>query len=152
MRNLLVILIFIPSITMADSSLPIRERIKWADENKCTISIDREMFPFIPFLAATYNEKGVNNIKVKEKISSAVARGCDVNSIDQAGLSALNVGILFDQPDIVKLMLSLGANPKLTIKSESGQLSGLDSLGFVEKLSSLKKPRKEIEALIRQKV
>ena len=103
-------------------------------------------------LAATYNEKGVNNIKVKEKISSAVARGCDVNSIDQAGLSALNVGILFDQPDIVKLMLSLGANPKLTIKSESGQLSGLDSLGFVEKLSSLKKPRKEIEALIRQKI
>ncbi len=150
MKYFLTISIFLSSFVLADSSIPIRERIKWADENKCQMNLDGKIMPFIPFLAALYNEKGIDNTQIKEKISAAVARGCDVNATDQAGLSAINVGILFNQPDIVQLMLSLGANPKLAIKRESGQFSGLNSYEFVDMLISLKKPRKEIQILFNQ--
>lgn len=136
--------------SLNDLEKPIHDVFEWADEGKCKVYIDGKESPYIPALAALYNKKNYDNNNIKQHIISAVNRGCDVNTTDQSGFSALNAGILFNEPDIVELMLDLGANPKLRI-IRPGNSSGPNSFEFLEMLNSLNRPRKEIEQLLSQK-
>lgn len=150
MRYLIIFLLLLSPFSFGDWKDSFNKRVKLIGENRCLISIDGKSGALIPFLAAVYNEKGFKTEKVTKHIKSAVTRGCDVNSTDQAGFSALNAGILFNEPGLVRLMLDLGANPQLPISNDSKVFAGLNSFEFINRLISSNKPRPEIEAILKQ--
>lgn len=136
--------------SLNDSGKPIYDVFEWADEGKCKVYIYGKETPYIPALAALYNQKNYDNNNIKLHIISAANRGCDVNEADQSGFSVLNAGILFNEPELVELMLNLGANPKLRV-IRPGNSSGPNSFELLEFFNKSNKPRKEIEQLLKPK-
>lgn len=71
-----------------------------------------------------------------ELLKSLKASGADISEYDGIGLTPLHAAALFNQPDMVELLLGLGANPDLPRRQVPGQRQhptvGLTALQYAE--------------------
>lgn len=78
------------------------------------------------------------NQTIESVIQTAIDAGCNLNEKNNSGLSSLNAAILINEPKMVELLLSNGADPKLKIESSKKWVDGKDSFELYEFLKSRK--------------
>lgn len=71
-------------------------------------------------------------------IQKAIDAGCNINEPNAAGLSPLNSAILLNHSELVRLLLSNGANPRFKIISSKKFIDGKDSFELYEFLKTKK--------------
>ena len=74
-------------------------------------------------------------------IGTAIANGCDLNEPDIAGLQPLNAAILFNDAEIVALLLEKGADPYQPIHKPGSQIDGVNSFDFLKKIEEKEQAR-----------
>lgn len=124
--------------------------LKYADAQGCSIGDGSFAAATLPFLAAAYNQPGIEPATVLELIGQAIDSGCPLAATDDMGLTALNAAILYNELELVRLLLERGADPRLMIASPKPVLSGLDSLGLLAYLekSDTRRDRSALRALL----
>ncbi|MDH2432554.1 hypothetical protein QCD60_08245 [Pokkaliibacter sp. MBI-7] len=118
------------------------------DKNGCRLSDGSVEISTINLMTAAYDEPGLSRESVVRVIKKAIDVGCDVNEPDQIGVSPLNAAILYNQPELVSLFLSHGANAKAKMVSPKASINGLDSCGFLNLLEGKEKVRGKIWKLL----
>ena len=120
------------------------------DERGCVLGNASMQAPTLTLMAAAYGESEARKDMALAQMKQALAAGCPVDEPDQMGLSALNGAILYDEPELVKLLLASGADPKRKIVSPKTTVNGLDSFAFLDLLDKRdgKRDRKAIRALL----
>lgn len=120
------------------------------DERGCVLGNAGMQAPTLTLMAAAYGESETRKDMALAQMKQALAAGCPVDEPDQMGLSALNGAILYDEPELVKLLLASGADPKRKIVSPKTTVNGLDSFAFLDLLDKRdgKRDRKAIRALL----
>lgn len=89
-----------------------------------------EQTPFM--IAAELYSQGKDPVRTAKVMRLLAEHGAEVNTVDESGYTVLIQAVVNDKPDLVRLMIELGADP--SIKSSDG-LSALDwaqELGFVD--------------------
>ena len=61
-----------------------------------------------------------------------VERGANVNAVDANGITPLVHAVVNDKPDLVELLLRLGAKPQIKTKDGQTALNWAEELGFVD--------------------
>ncbi len=153
MRNIFtfVISLFIVLPVLASEKSLKSIGLEASDSTGCYLSNGKEIVgPTIGLMVAAYNDSQtiLKNDQIKKIILGAIESGCDINEPDRMGLSPLNAAILFNQAEMVTILLSKGANPKNKIVSPKPNLNGLNSYQFVDFLISKKQRRPEIKKLL----
>jgi len=92
--------------------------------------------PVINFLVAAYGGKEVNNLRVAAYITQFAKQGCDVNAYDQAGMTSLHAAVLFERPQLVKLLLDNKADMRKKIQRSGKRVDGMQPLEFAKFLST----------------
>ncbi len=120
------------------------------DERGCVLGNASMQAPTLTLMAAAYGESEARKDMALAQMKQALAAGCPVDEPDQMGLSALNGAILYDEPELVKLLLANGADPKRKIVSPKTTVNGLDSFAFLDLLDKRdgKRDRQAIRALL----
>lgn len=120
------------------------------DERGCVLGNAGMQAPTLTLMAAAYGESEARKDMALAQMKQALEAGCPVDEPDQMGLSALNGAILYDEPELVKLLLASGADPKRKIVSPKTTVNGLDSFAFLDLLDKRdgKRDRKAIRALL----
>ncbi|WP_207390765.1 hypothetical protein [Phytopseudomonas dryadis] len=123
------------------------------DEQGCMLGNATAQAPTLTLMAAAYGESEERKGMALAQMKKALEAGCPVDEPDQMGLSALNGAILYDEPELVKLLLERGADPRRRIVSPKTTLDGLDSFAFLELLGERddKRDRKTIRKLLDDK-
>ncbi|SDH73655.1 hypothetical protein SAMN05216588_1075 [Pseudomonas flavescens] len=120
------------------------------DERGCVLGNASMQAPTLTLMAAAYGESPARKAMALTQMKEALEAGCPVDEPDQIGLSALNGAILYDEPEVVKLLLEGGADPRRKIVSPKTTLNGLDSFAFLELLGKRdgKRDRNAIRTLL----
>ncbi|TBV05921.1 hypothetical protein DNK34_11850 [Pseudomonas dryadis] len=123
------------------------------DEQGCMLGNATAQAPTLTLMAAAYGESEERKGMALAQMKKALEAGCPVDEPDQMGLSALNGAILYGEPELVKLLLERGADPRRRIVSPKTTLDGLDSFAFLELLGERddKRDRKTIRKLLDDK-
>lgn len=123
------------------------------DERGCVLGNASMQAPTLTLMAAAYGESQARKAMALAQMKEALEAGCPVDEPDQMGLSALNGAILYDEPELVKLLLGHGADPRRKIISPKTTINGLDSFAFLDMLGKRdgKRDRKAIKALLEAK-
>ena len=98
--------------------------------------------PVIHALIASRGLPGSNAAELRIAIGTAIANGCDLNEPDIAGLQPLNAAILFNDAEIVALLLEKGADPYQPIHKPGSQIDGVNSFDFLKKIEEKEQARK----------
>lgn len=129
--------------------------VKTIDGRGCVMRItdgkETLIRPTLNFVNVSYGEsKFISNEKLLRIAQIALAVGCPVNDFaDEFGLSHLNTAILFNHPELVKLLLAHGADPHLTIVAPGKSWNGKDSYGLLARLmKSPDRDRREVHRLL----
>lgn len=126
--------------------------LETTDASGCYLTDGNESFPTIGAMVAAFGTPGLRSEVVLEIISIAAKSGCNIHTPDSAGLSPLNAAILFNEPDLVSLLLGYGADPYRKITSSKESLNGLDSFAFIELLIKKKQDRTEIKSILEKAI
>lgn len=94
----------------------------------------------IGMLVAAYGGSDSNPGHMRETIRLLLRQGCDINQYNAAGLTPLHNAVLFRQPELLRFLLSEGADPLLRVVPIPGRESGrgiahLDAYGMALVLS-----------------
>ena len=113
-------------------------RLKIFGIGNCNLafSTNSDIGPAINFLAAAYGGKEVNNARVAAYITQLAKQGCDVNAYDQAGMTSLHAAVLFERPQLVKLLLDNKADMRKKIQRSGKRVDGMQPLEFAKFLST----------------
>lgn len=65
--------------------------------------------------AAAFDLHGSDRERVRETIALLVQQGCDVNQYSAAGLTPLHGAIIGRSPDLLRILLEQGADPRLRV-------------------------------------
>lgn len=128
----------------AEKATPVAiEGLQYADEKECHIKIEGQdkTLPVIHALIASRGLPGSNAAELRIAIGTAIANGCDLNEPDIAGLQPLNAAILFNDAEIVALLLEKGADPYQPIHKPGSQIDGVNSFDFLKKIEEKEKAR-----------
>ena len=120
------------------------EGVEYSDAKECHIKIEGQdkTLPVIHALIASRGLPGSNAAELRIAIGTAIANGCDLNEPDIAGLQPLNAAILFNDAEIVALLLEKGADPYRPIHKADSPIDGMNSFQFLEKIQEKEKARK----------
>ncbi len=120
------------------------EGVQYSDEKECHIKIEGQdkTLPVIHALIASRGLPGSNAAELRIAIGTAIANGCDLNEPDIAGLQPLNAAILFNDAEIVALLLEKGADPYQPIHKPGSQIDGVNSFDFLKKIEEKEQARK----------
>lgn len=125
--------------------------LKATDSSGCYLSDERENVAgsTIGLMVAMYGSNSLLDDEIILKtINQAVKSGCNIEEPDSMGLSPLNAAILFNSPELVSFLLSLGANPTNAITSQKQSLNGLNSFQFVEQLDKKQSNWSAVKAVL----
>jgi hypothetical protein len=64
----------------------------------------------------------------------ALSAGCSIEESDEVGSTPLVAAILFNEPELVRLLLQRCSDPYRRITSPKPYLNGLDAFGFLQLL------------------
>ena len=117
--------------------------MEYSDAKECHIKIEGQdkTLPVIHALIASRGLPGSNAAELRIAIGTAIANGCDLNEPDIAGLQPLNAAILFNDAEIVALLLEKGADPYQPIHKPGSQIDGVNSFDFLKKIEEKEKAR-----------
>ena len=120
------------------------EGVEYSDAKECHIKIEGQdkTLPVIHALIASRGLPGSNAAELRIAIGTAIANGCDLNEPDIAGLQPLNAAILFNDAEIVALLLEKGADPYQSIHKPGSQIDGINSFDFLKKIEEKEQARK----------
>ena len=104
------------------------------------LTADKPM-PVIHELIASRGLPDSNPDQLRIALGTAIANGCDLNEPDIAGLQPLNAAILFNDAEIVALLLEKGADPYQPIHKPGSQIDGVNSFDFLKKIEEKEKAR-----------
>ena len=82
-----------------------------------------------------YGQNGVDDDMIVSEINRVIDSGCPVNEADEQGLTPLNAAILFNEPALVELLLSKGADPDKKILRPGKITDGMNSYEFADMLA-----------------
>ncbi|WP_156152627.1 MULTISPECIES: hypothetical protein [Pseudomonas] len=152
MRSKVLVLCLLTSLAHAEDAQD-DHGLQVIDERGCVLGNASMQAPTLTLMAAAYGESPARKDMALAQMKEALQAGCPVDEPDQMGLSALNGAILYDEPELVKLLLEGGADPRRKIVSPKATLNGLDSFAFLELLGKRdgKRDRKAIRALLQAK-
>lgn len=110
--------------------------IQAADSSGCYLSDGKKVLgPTIALMVEAYdNHPKLPNSVIVQVIEVAIKSGCDVEEPNNTGLSPLNASILYNSPELAKLLINHGADPKKAIVSKRTAINGLNSRQFLEYL------------------
>ena len=119
------------------------EGVEYSDAKECHIKIEGQdkTLPVIHALIASRGLPGSNAAELRIAIGTAIANGCDLNEPDIAGLQPLNAAILFNDAEIVALLLEKGADPYQPIHKPGSQIDGVNSFDFLKKIEEKEQAR-----------
>lgn len=95
----------------------------------------------IGYLAAAHDHPGSIPAEVEEIIELLIRNGCDINQYSESGTTPLHDAVLFNNAQLVSLLLNLNANPHLEIKQsphnpeKRKKILGLNALEFAHYLN-----------------
>jgi len=119
------------------------EGVEYSDAKECHIKTADKPMPVIHALIAARGLTGSNPDQLRIALGTAIANGCDLNEPDQAGLQPLNAAILFNDAEIVALLLEKGADPYQPIHKPGSQIDGINSFDFLQKIEEKEKTREK---------
>ncbi|MOA31723.1 Ankyrin repeats (3 copies) [compost metagenome] len=79
-------------------------------------------------------------------IDVALSAGCSIDEPDEVGSTPLVAAILFNEPELVRLLLQRGADPYRRIVSPLKFTNGLDAFGFLVQMQE-KRPAENRQAI-----
>ena len=127
----------------AEKATPVAiEGVEYSDDKECHIKTNAQPMPVIHALIAARGLPGANADELRIALGTAIANGCDLNEPDRAGLQPLNAAILFNDAEIVALLLEKGADPYQSIHKPGSQIDGANSFDFLQKIEEKEKARK----------
>lgn len=109
--------------------------LKTTDASGCYLTEGTFTAPTIALMTGAYNDPAVKKDVVLQIIKVAIAAKCKIDEPDEAGMSPLNAAILYNEPELVALYLSNGADPKRKISSKRPWMNNLNSFEFLEAIS-----------------
>ena len=118
------------------------EGVEYSADKECHIKTNAQPMPVIHALIAARGLPGANADELRIALGTAIANGCDLNEPDRAGLQPLNAAILFNDAEIVALLLEKGADPYQSIHKPGSQIDGANSFDFLQKIEEKEKARK----------
>lgn len=96
--------------------------------------------------AYDYHPK-LTNQTILAVMQTAIEAGCNIDEPDAADLSPLNSAIVLNNPELVQLLLTNGANPRIKIASSRKFIDGKDSFELYDLLRTKKEMSKIGEIL-----
>lgn len=117
--------------------------LKITDASGCYMTEGSFIEPTISLMTAAYGDPSYGKDHALKNIRVAISAGCKIDEPDRMGLSPLNAAILFNEPTLVALYLSHGADPLKRISSKKKWVNNLNSFEFLEILSKKTKTNRE---------
>lgn len=127
-----------------------KTKLKVFGLNSCLLP-KRDNLPAIPvvsFLVGGYGVAESDSETIDDLVIWAVSQGCNVNSRDYAGLLPIHVAILFKQPEVVLLLIGLGADLYMTADRPGSEIDEMNAFEFSD-LMSRKDPNKKRDKIIK---
>jgi hypothetical protein len=112
-------------------------RLKLHALNSCPNTRDFSPAGPLIFLLASMDREGVDVAEAEVLFRRFVKLGCDINGMSVGGLRPIHAAILFRRPDLLKLVMELGARPELKTGPESHYNPKLRNLDAAAYLSTL---------------
>ena len=116
--------------------IELMQSFEYSDEKQCyaVIMPGEEARPILNLLVSSYGLPDFDKAALQSALEAAVARGCDVNELGQAGLSPLHEAVLFNEPDLVRFLLAHGADIEQKIQRPDSAVHELNARQFLDKL------------------
>ena len=107
-------------------------RLRTTDKTVCYLTDSTFTGPTIVLAAGLYHEKWFPEDRALKIIDAALSSGCDIEEPDEVGSTPLVASIIYNEPNLAKILLEKGANPYLKISSPKKYLNGLNSFEIAE--------------------
>lgn len=119
---------------------PMMADLEYSDAKECHIKMPDGMLDGdkpMSVIHALISERGLNHYDDAQlliALGTAIAKGCDINEPDAAGLQPLNDAILFNDAEAVNMLLEKGADPYQVIHRPGSLSDGMNSFQFLDLL------------------
>lgn len=90
--------------------LEIERNFEYSDVYQCYTKSPEGQENIINQLVAAHSIPAIDKIKVRDALQIAIARNCDINELDRAGLTPLAAAVLFNDAEMVEFLLKHDAN------------------------------------------
>lgn len=139
-----------------DKRAALEQAFAYSDAAQChTAGKDNQEDGIVGQLVAAHGLPGIDKQVVLAALEAAVARKCDMNERDyHAGLTPLQMAILFNDADMVQFLLEHGADVHAKAKNSGTEFDGMDAPAFLnyvlDKDAKHAKPadRSKVQALL----
>lgn len=142
--NFFSILLLGASSAHADDLSAIRAA---ASNGDCYVTHEGRREPTIALTASAYDLPDSDKQEVQALISAFVEHGCSVDQPDSAGMSPINVSVLTAEPELLRFLLKVGANPSKRISGSRPWANGKNSVEFAQALNKIKPSAQRAEVL-----
>ena len=112
-------------------------RLRLRAVNSCPDTRDFAPASPLTFLLVSMDREGVDAAETEALFRRFVKLGCDINGISANGLRPIHVAILFRRPDLLKLVIGLGARPELRTGPDhryNPKLQNVDATAYLSTL------------------
>jgi ankyrin repeat protein len=103
-----------------------------AARDKCMVDAKGIPEPAVAYVARHYGSEKFEKPRVLALLDKYIAHGCPIDKADSKGMTALSVALVLEQPELVRHLLTAGADPKLRVAAGSAWAKGLDALGLAK--------------------
>lgn len=116
------------------------------DSSGCHMTDGRSTAPTLVVAVELYHEGVFPRERSLQVIDVALSAGCSIEEPDEVGSTPLVAAILFNEPELARLLLQRGADPYRRMSSTKPYLNGRDAFGVLQLLQE-KRPAENRQAL-----
>ena len=120
--------------------------LRTTDSTGCHMTDGRSTAPTLVTAVELYHDGVFPRERSLKIIDVALASGCGIDEPDEVGSTPLVAAILFNEPELVRLLLQRGADPYRRIVSPLKFTNGLDAFGFLARMQE-KRPAENRQAI-----
>ena len=108
--------------------------LRTTDSTGCHTTDGRSTAPTLVTAVELYHDGEFPRERSLQIIDVALGSGCSIEEPDEVGSTPLVAAILYNEPELVRLLLQRGSDPYRRIASPKQYLNGLDAFGFLQLL------------------
>ncbi|MDX1366810.1 hypothetical protein [Pseudomonas sp.] len=112
----------------------INPKLRTTNETGCYTTDGKFTVPTIVMAVGLYHEPDFPKDRALKIIDVAISSGCNIEEPDEAGSTPLIASIIYNEPEMAKILLHKGANPYLKMSSSKKYLDNLNSFEITELL------------------
>lgn len=105
--------------------------LRTTDSTGCHMTDGRSTAPTLVAAVELYHDGEFPRERGLQIIDVALSAGCSIDEADDVGSTPLVAAILYNEPELVRLLLQRGADPYRRISSPKPYMNGRDAFGFL---------------------